>query len=276
MLRRLYAQPVSRQLRITSLGLLSLVLSTGCGIRGLSMGSKSSAEASEATPPALLGTWKAGQDTLEFQKDGTLLTNDSPTTYRVVNHTILVNTDQGIVLHPFEVSGDQLVFSVEGAPVTYQRSSPPPAAAVAATNPTADGTAPAAASAPALATAAPAAALGGTAPGLAAALAGKWCYMSNVYASDGGRASSTCFVLNADGTYVYHSESSSSGQYGGTASQSDDSGTWQATETQLTARSSSGQVQTYELGRQNHPKNNDPMLLINGQAFVTYYQKPPW
>jgi hypothetical protein len=75
---------------------------------------------------------------------------------------------------------------------------------------------------------------------------------------------------------VYHSESSSSGQYGGTASQSDDSGTWQATETQLTARSNTGQVQTYELGRQNHPKTNDPMLLVNGQAFVTFYQKPPW
>ena len=253
------------------------MVSTGCGIRGLSMGGSKSAAQSPDAPPALLGSWKSEKDTLEFHEDGTLLTNGSSATYHVVDQTVLVDTDEGIVLHPFQLSGDQLVLSVDGAPVTYQRSSPPPPAAAAAatsTTPPVDGTSPAAGAPVATAAAAPA--MGSTDPGLAAALAGKWCYISNVNANDGGRASSTCFVLNADGTYVYHSESSSSGQYGGTASQSDDSGTWQATQTQLTARSNSGQVQTFELGRQNHPKNNDPMLLINGQAFVTYYQKPPW
>lgn len=272
MLGRHSARSVSPLLQISSLALLSLVVSTGCGIRGLRTGSDSSAQSPDA-PPALLGTWKSGENTLEFRKDGTLLTNGKATTYRVVEQTILVDTAEGIVMHPFELSGDQLVMSVDGAPVTYQRSSPAPAAAA---SPAADGAAAPAAGAPVATTTAAAPAVASTPPELAAALAGKWCYISNVNANDGGRASSTCFVLNTDGTYVYHSESSSSGQYGGTASQSDDSGTWQATETQLTARSNSGQVQSYELGRQNHPKNNDPMLLINGQAFVTFYQKPPW
>ncbi len=43
-----------------------------------------------------------------------------------------------------------------------------------------------------------------------------------------------------------------------------------------TARSATGRVTTYQLEKRNHPKNNDPMLLLDGQSFVTYYQKPPW
>src|SRR5687768_15985549 len=107
MLRRPCVRSPSRQLRLASLGLLSLVvsMSIGCGIRGLKMGGDSSAQSPDA-PPALLGAWQAGQDKLEFRKDGTLLTNGEATTYRVVKQTILVDTGQGIVLHPFELSGD--------------------------------------------------------------------------------------------------------------------------------------------------------------------------
>ena len=35
-------------------------------------------------------------------------------------------------------------------------------------------------------------------------------------------------------------------------------------------------VTTYVLEKRNHPKNNEPMLVLDGQAFVTFYQKPPW
>jgi len=107
-------------------------------------------------------------------------------------------------------------------------------------------------------------------------LVGKWCYMANVQANDGGRQSNTCFQLNADGSYQYHSETSSSGQFGGTASQSDDEGRWQASGNTLTAQSTSGKVSTYTFEKRNHPKTNDPMLVFDGQAFVTYFQKPPW
>lgn len=107
-------------------------------------------------------------------------------------------------------------------------------------------------------------------------LVGKWCYVANVQANDGGRQSNTCFQLNADGSYQYHSETSSSGKVGGTASQSDDEGRWQASESTLTAQSTSGKVSTYRFEKRNHPKTNDPMLVFDGQAFVTYYQKPPW
>jgi hypothetical protein len=107
-------------------------------------------------------------------------------------------------------------------------------------------------------------------------LVGKWCYMANVQANDGGRQSNTCFQLNADGSYQYHSETGESGQFGGSAAQSDDEGRWQARGNSLTAQSSSGKVSTYTFEKRNHPKTNDPMLIFDGQAFVTYYQKPPW
>jgi hypothetical protein len=103
--------------------------------------------------------------------------------------------------------------------------------------------------------------------------------MANVYASNGGRQSSTCFALNGDGTYHYHSETSSSGNANGawgTSSQNDDYGRWSVTGNTLTGTSNTGRVATYTFEKRNHPKNNDPMLVINGEAFVTYFQKPPW
>ncbi len=107
-------------------------------------------------------------------------------------------------------------------------------------------------------------------------LVGKWCYQANVQANDGGRMSNTCFTLSQNGTYQYYSETSSSNPYGGSGSQSSDNGRWSATATTLTAHSSSGQTKTYSLEKRNHPKTGDPMLIVDGDAFVTFYQRQPW
>src|SRR5262249_8640272 len=107
-------------------------------------------------------------------------------------------------------------------------------------------------------------------------MAGKWCWVSVVNAQQGARSSSQCFVLNADGTYQYSGESDSYNPYGGATSQSADSGTWTATETTLTANSTRRGPTVYELEKRNHPKTGDPMLILNGQAFVTYFQHAPW
>ena len=109
-----------------------------------------------------------------------------------------------------------------------------------------------------------------------AELAGKWCYMSNVTANDGGRMSNTCFTLYPNGTYEYYSETSSSNPYGGTASQSSDSGTWSVSGGTLIANSRARGRQVYTLEKRNHPKTGDPMLMIDGDAFVTYTQRRPW
>jgi hypothetical protein len=107
-------------------------------------------------------------------------------------------------------------------------------------------------------------------------IAGKWCYMSNITASNGGRISNRCFTLNPNGTYEYYGETSSGGQYGSSASQQSDRGTWTATATTLEANSVRQGRRTYRLEKKNHPKTKDPMLIIEGEAYVTYYQKASW
>jgi len=123
----------------------------------------------------------------------------------------------------------------------------------------------------------------GAAPGRAASaggipqeLVGKWCYQANVTAVGGGRQSDICFTLKADGTYDYYGEASNSNVYGGSNSQSWDYGRWSATATTLTARSTSGKTTTYTLEKRNHPKTGDAMLMVDGDAFVTFYQRPSW
>ena len=63
---------------------------------------------------------------------------------------------------------------------------------------------------------------------------------------------------------------------GGTAGQSSDKGTWRVLGNNLIVNSQTqGQI-TYQFSKQNHPKTGDPMIVINGRAFVTFYQKPSW
>jgi len=100
--------------------------------------------------------------------------------------------------------------------------------------------------------------------------------MSNVNANNGGRMSNRCITLYANGTYEYYSESSSSGQYGSTASQDSDTGTWRATASSITANSRKHGVLTYSLEKRNHPKNGDAMIVLDGEAFATAQQRPPW
>jgi len=207
----------------------------------------------------LLGMWRANEKSLDIRSGGILLINGQPFKYAVGGQTLFVEGPDGAAAsYPFELSGDQLVVTVNGQRVTYSRTPPTPA----------PGAAPGASGGPQSA---------GSTP---AELVGKWCHMANVNATNGGRQTNTCFSLNPDGSYQYHSESSSSGTVSGNAwgaaSQSDDRGRWSAAGNTLTAQSSSGKVENHTFEKRNHPKTNDPMLVIGGEAFVTYYQKPPW
>lgn len=114
-----------------------------------------------------------------------------------------------------------------------------------------------------------------------ALLAGKWCLVKSFSANAGGGSySSKCFVLEANGRYSYQSEGSidayGGGMWGGTSSQSGDNGQWTATRDSITAISDAGQTTRYRLELRNHPKNNDPMICLEGDCYASYYQKSPW
>lgn len=65
--------------------------------------------------------------------------------------------------------------------------------------------------------------------------------------------------------------------YAGTSSQSSDFGTWNYDGTRIYYNSQNGQGSgSYLLEKRNHPKNGDPMIVLDGETYVTYYQKNPW
>ncbi len=107
-------------------------------------------------------------------------------------------------------------------------------------------------------------------------LAGKWCFMANVDAKDGGRESGTCFTLKDDGTYQFRADGSAPAPFTGSAPPSSEVGHWVATTNTLSVVAASGQVTRYPLAKKNHPKTRDPMLVLSGQPFVTVFQKQPW
>jgi hypothetical protein len=119
---------------------------------------------------------------------------------------------------------------------------------------------------------------GGGKDGVLPELAGTWMWISNFNAnSGGGRQTDTKLILNADGTYRYSCEHVSTNSFGAAWGSEHDSGTWTATADSITFRSARGSVRTSTLEKRNHPKNtNDPMIILDGKAFVTALRKDPW
>ena len=197
--------------------------------------------ADPAASGSIVGSWRNATGSARFNADGTGMVDGQPGRYEVrVNQLTLIGADGRITL-PFEVSGDTLTLTVNSAAVKLNRVRETAGA-------------------------------GGILP----ELVGKWCWVTVVNAQQGARQSSQCYTLEANGAFAYAGGSDSYNPYGGVTSQSADSGTWTATETTLTARSRSGKTTVYMLEKRNHPKNRDPMIVLNGQTFVTFYNKPPW
>ena len=164
---------------------------------------------------------------------------------------ITVSNNEGSLLFPFELDGDTLTVEVQDREVVYTRLKGK------TSDPAGPRTDPA------------------RGEGIVPEFVGKWCYLSSLTGSN-SYMSSRCFVLNQNGTYEYSAESSSSGSAGSTASQSYDSGRWTATRTTLTAYSNKQGKIVYPIVLRNHPKNGDPMIVVDGDAYVTAYQKRPW
>jgi hypothetical protein len=209
--------------------------------------------------PALHGTWSAAVDgqplVVVFEGNGGGKVNATPMRWQTLGR-LLVMQQQGEqpVTYSFEAKDGKL--SIGGGDlsgvVVFSRGT---AAAEAAAKKKA-----------------PKAAAGG-----AEALVGKWCKVSTYTANTGGSSRSTCFEFKADGSYTYQHEGSMSAPAGSMASQSADAGRWKVSGSQLVAQSQRGTSNTYALEKRNHPKNKrDPMICLDGECYVTFYNKPPW
>lgn len=192
----------------------------------------------------LVGTWKNDKATLRIKTDGSMTINNVKYLYKAGKDVITLTGNDGSVEMPYSLDGDTLSVTFQGKEFVYKR--------VKQTSDT------------------------GNTGGIRRELVGKWCYLSSVTTNDGGRMSDRCITLRENGTYEYYSETTSSGDNGGTYSHNSDKGTWSATEDTVTANSESEGTQTYKLEKRNHPKTGDPMIILDGDAYVTYNQRDPW
>lgn len=217
-------------------------------------------------PPApgssnsIVGDWQGPQGPVRFTADGQMMLAGQSYRYTVQGSVITLIATDGQVPLPFQLNGDAMTLGQGAQSIQLRRLGAGGGGGQAM--PVAGGPV----------------AGGGGRGGIRPELVGKWCYQANVYATNGGaRSSSECFTLNADGTYQFYGENDSYNPNGGATGQTWDSGTWTATDTTITANSRLKGLVTYRLEKRNHPKNtNDPMLVLDGQAFVTAWQKPPW
>ena len=211
--------------------------------------------AQEKPKNPLIGNWVCEDDgtKVEVRPNGTLTINGSEYAYKVKNAVINVVGEDGAMAIPFQLDGDTLTVDVEGREMVYKRVKE-----MAKRGGQGSGSG-----------------HRGSLDPVTTALVGKWCYLSSLTGSN-SFMSSRCFVLNADGTYQYSSESSTSGSAGSTAGQSSDAGRWTATSSTLTALSNSGEKTVYPIELRNHPKTGDPMIVVDGDAYVTAFQKRPW
>jgi len=218
--------------------------------------------------PALHGTWSAAIDgqplVVVFEANGKGKVNGKPMQWQTLGQLLFVQVQgEQAVSYSFEVKGGKLNIAGGDLAGVVALSKGTAAAEAAAKQ----------AKAAAKATKASAKASSGGAQ----ELVGKWCKVSTFTANSGGSSRSTCFELKADGSYTYQHEGSMSAPAGSMASQSFDAGRWKVSGSQLVAQSQRGTVNTYALEKRNHPKNKrDPMICLDGECYVTFYNKPPW
>lgn len=205
----------------------------------------------------IVGVWSGNGETIEFNKNGQCLYAGQALSYQLSGNTITLQTAQGSAAMNYSLSGNQLTLSVNGQSFTYSRGGAGTAGAGQA-QPAAAGN-----------------------KRVAQELVGKWCWTNVTSTNSGGRISERCITLNGDGSYQYEAESSMSvntnAYAGGTNSQSSDRGTWSYDGVRIYYNSQAGQGSgSYLLEKRNHPKNSDPMIVLDGETYVTYYQKPRW
>jgi hypothetical protein len=216
------------------------------------VGAKPAAAPAAAEAPAggVAGDWQAGDGVLSLRADGTAMWGANRYRYVVKGNQIYATGGpEGMQVFPFQLSGDTLVMVVDGTPLRLTRR----AAGQGAGQAVGQGN-------------------------VGAELVGKWCKVTNFNANGAGAYnSSACIVLNGNGSFLYGAETDSYNPNGGVTSQTSDSGTWTATAASITANSRlRGGPVTFRLERRNHPKTGDPMIVLDGDAYVTFYQKAPW
>lgn len=200
------------------------------------------------TDTGLIGLWSGNGEMIEFKVDGTCSYLGTIFSYQVSQGHIILDTNQGSITLEYAVREGQLTLTANGQRAMYVR----PAGTMEKDKSRPQGR-------------------------ISLELVGRWCALN----MNSNSQSSRCITLNEDGTYYYVTENSRSVNTaefsGGTASQANDSGTWYLEADRIHYHSQIKGIGSYKLEKRNHPKNvNDPMIVLDGDAFVTAVQRPAW
>ncbi len=206
----------------------------------------------------VIGVWSGNGESVEFKSNGQCSYAGNTFQYQVSQGHIILVTPQGNAMLAYSVKGNQLTLSANGQQFTYTKGAGHEGQGSPQTQTQAQ--------------------TGGGR--VAQELVGKWCWTNVNSTNTGGSSSSACIVLNGNGTYEYASERSmdtnTSSFYAGTSSQGSDRGTWWVQGDRIYYNSQTRGQGSYQLQKQNHPKTGDPMILLDGEPYVTFYQKPRW
>ncbi len=203
---------------------------------------------------ALIGRWLGQGEVLEFNKDGKCIFKDVELNYTLTATQIIIDVQAQKLTMPYTLADNELQLNLNNQTYYYRKEGSPPRKSSSKNPPE---------------------------------LAGKWCYMStymlnsNSGGGTGGSSSEECITLHANGQFEYYAENSMStntnSYWGGTSSQNSDSGSWWFDGEKIHYQSQrTGKSGSYQLEKRNHPKNRDPMIVLDGRAYVTQYQKAPW
>lgn len=203
---------------------------------------------------SITGTWNNDEvGTLTFNANGNGTFAGSSFTFTNTSNKIFASSEDGDFIYNYKITNGQLIISggIFDAPVTFSK-----------TKTSSSGT-----SSP-------------KSGSIDKSIVGTWCWTNASSTYTSSSSNTRCIVINANGTYQYTYEGSISGSgggyYGGSSSQNADHGTWKLNGNTISVVSASEGAQTLSFQKKNHPKTGDPMIVIDGDAYVTYYQKNPW
>jgi hypothetical protein len=209
---------------------------------------------SQSTNNQLIGLWSGNNETIEFLANNNCNYTGQTFKYETTSTEITLKTGMGDVKFAYVIKGNELTLLVNGNRLIYTKGEA--IANQSQNNASGKGK-------------------------VATELVGKWCWTNVTSTNSGGSTSEKCIVLNADGTYTYSASRSMDNNtdtfYAGTSSESSDRGTWTFDGQRIHYNSQMGKGSgSYKLEKRNHPRNGDPMIVLDGETYVTYYQKSSW
>jgi len=225
--------------------------------------SSKTAEVKNSKAEKLIGKWTTEGADIEFKPNGKGIYNGNPFTYTVNGNTLTSIDNTGSNSFFFMFLGESLSLSGAGINVVLTKGHKgykTETSNSSSANNIGSGYS--------------------TNGGIDQSIVGKWCWIKASGNTQASSSSSKCININGNGTYAYAAEGSISGYgggyYGGSSSQSADSGTWKIVGNKIHVNSRSQGFQILSFEKRNHPKNGDPMIVIDGDTYVTYTQRPSW